>query len=395
MRHALAVQFDCWDPYQVATYNDAVQYSVVSGALPPGAHLSGSGLLATDDFLQVPGTYDFVLRGSSRASGLTSDRAYTLNVVRPSPPFAAVPSATVVAVTPNSFTMASPVATTVASAVTPAAYFALRQAGAADTYWSFAGAVAVGDLLTVSWTWREMFYAPAQPAAIPAHGSVAVQAPQPPVPQTPSQLPVGAQLDVLFFAGIGSLSLTRDIGAMGGGGIVTIRGASYIASTSFAPATGSAGACCDGGVVRSAAAPSRWSRRATTSVYVGPTTTSYIPAPGAAARTIAGEWIQLQLPGATALAAYAFHPTTIDTPVSWAFMGMRSDGTWRLLDSQTGVPAQFSGADAGWTLLESPDYVYPLAAPASATYRLIVTETGGFAGNTFNLAGFALVTLPA
>ena len=142
--------------------------------------------------------------------------------------------------------------------------------------------------------------------------------------------------------------------------------------------------------MRSAAVPANWSRRATTSVYVGPTTTSYFSSAASSAKTLAGEWIQLQLPGPTALTGYAFDPTSYDTPVSWAFMGRYPDGTWRLLDSRTGVRADFGSVDAGWTLLESDDYVYPIAAQPCAAYRLIVTETGGFSGNTVNLSGFAL-----
>lgn len=389
----LAVQFDAWDPYQAATYNDAMEYSVLSGSVPEGCGMSESGLLSTTGRLKR-GSYTFTARAYSRASHLWTDKTYTITVVAPPTPSATV-SGLLTSVTSGSIGLNVTDAIAVVVTVDFYAYVSVHQAGTADTYWAVATVSASGDLLTLNLSGLEaMTYRP-------TNQGLAVEAL--PSPVTPVAAFVGLPVTLNFypFRNVGQLRIPRDLGDMNAFDPVTattvLNGSSYVAEVSFTAAQGSPGACCNGGYVRSAPNAAHWNPRFVHNDYTGPTSTVYFMPGTAGIQTMYGEYFELRLPLSLKAQRYTFDPTVSDVPSSWSLLGLTASGLWQLLDTRDSVEQPLNETDYGLHVSDvAEDRVYSFAnTVAYNSYRLVVRSTTGLVGNTFHLSGFSVVINPA
>lgn len=383
----LAIQFDAWDPYQAATYNDAVVYSIVSGNAPEGCVMSESGLLSTTGIVRR-GSYAFTARAYSRASHLYTDKTYTVLVVA-----APTPSATQTGVLTSVGPASVAINVVDAIAVFPTiefyAYVSVHQESVPDTYWAMESVSAVGDVLTVNLYGLEaMTYRPTNIEALAS-----------PVTQVAAQVGLPVTLKFYPLPNVGQLRIPRDIGDMDESDPATsstdLNGATYVATTSFTAASGSSGACCNGGYVRSAPTPESWTPRSVYMDYTGQTSTTYVATSGA--QTMYGEYLEIGLPVALKATKYTFDPTVADVPSSWSLLGRTAFGTWKVLDSKDNISQPLSETDYGTHVSDvAEDRVYAFAnTTAYNFYRLVVRSTTGLVGNTFHLSGFSVVINPA
>jgi hypothetical protein len=379
----LAIQFDAWDPYQVATYNDAVSYSVLSGDVPEGCIMSESGILSTTGRVRR-GSYTFTARAYSRASHLYSDKSYTIVVVPPPGP-----SASVEGVLTSNVAGSIDVNVADALAVFPTvefyAYVSVHQDSVPDSYWALGSVAASGEVLTVNFSGPEaMTYRPANAEALLS-------------PVTVVSAKVGSPVTLRFYPlqNFGQLRIPRDLGDMNADdpavSTTDLNGDEYVARASFTAAQGSPGACCNGGFVRSASTPEHWAPRELFMDYVGPTITQSVT------QTLHGEYMEVVLPASQKVTAYTFDPTVSDVPSSWTLLGRTAFGPWNVLDSKDDVAQPLSETDYGTQVSDvAADRVYSFQnTTAYRAYRIVVRSTTGLVGGTFHLSGFSLVINPA
>lgn len=389
----VALRLDAWDPYQAATYNDAVRYSVVRGALPAGCGIAPvTGVLSTTGWLRTPGAYSFTVRAQSEASNLYSDKDITITCVA-APSGAAAIVGVLTSKGPSGVSVAMTDALSVAPTVDSYAYVSFHQQGVPSTTWPIASVGALADQLSVTYAGVEAFTH--RPARTEYPGAT-------PLPARENPCTTGAPVTLRFYSirDVGQLRIPRDLGDMdetpGSVSFATINGRNYTAETSFVPASGSPGACCNGGAVRSAPAAMNWVPRGVYNDYVGGTSTlCYIPGtPGI--QTMAGEYMEIRLPGAFAIRRYGFDPTVADVPASWSLLGLTQYGIWEQADAHDDVPQPLSETDFGTAVSDvSADRAYPIAGTAEYHgYRLVVRSTTGLVGNTVHLSGLSLVLNP-
>lgn len=390
--HGVAVQFDAWDPYATAGYNDAVVYSVLSGEVPEGTALSATGLLTTTGVLGTAKDYAFALRAYSEASHLYTDKSYVIKVV-PRPVAVATLSDAVVTVVNGATSVALHVIDA-AAAVLPIdgyAYVRVHQADTPDTYWAVSLVQGVADTLTVTFSGAEVM------SNKPTNQGLTVAAPFPPATTVAAVPGSPATIDFYTFSGVGQLRVPFDVGTMNSFdpslSSTLINGATWAAETSFVCATGGAGACCNGGVARSAPDPAYWAARGPFNDYVGPNSTLYFRPGTVGIQTMAGEFLDVRPPFPLTVTRYTFDPTVSDVPSTWALLGLTDTGLWNVLDERVDVPQVLSETDYGTHVSDvAADRVYDFVNTAAYHgYRFLVRATTGLVGNTTHVSGFSLV----
>jgi hypothetical protein len=390
--HGVVIQFDAYDPYEVTSYNDAVVYSILSGTPPEGCAISASGLFTTNGVLTTLGDFTFTLRAYSEASHLYTDKTYTIKVVPP-PVAAASLSTGVVTVANGATSIALHVVDAAVAAMPIDAYAFVRvhQDNKPDTYWAVQTVQGVADTLTVN------FFGPEIMSNKPTNQGLLIAALNPPATVLPVAPGLPATLDFYPFRGVGQLRVPFDIGAMNSFdpavSTAILNGATWTAETSFTCVTGGPGACCNGGIARSAAVPANWAPRATFNDYVGPSSTLYFMPGQSQILTMTGEFLDITPPLSLTVTRYTFDPTVSDVPSTWALMGLSPVGSWQLLDERVDVPQPLSETDFGTHVSDvSADRVYDFENTTAYTaYRFVIRSTTGLVGNTAHLSGFSLV----